>query len=685
MTDAYSRVRLYWCLARLNDLQGRPAAALDYVRRAIALLGRHRRHAPPRPRALALRRHPDGSQGRAEDAGRNFDLAEQLFGPNPEPVDVASLYTDQARRAVQLGDGDEASRRATSGARRRRRRVSATSAATPSGRWPNGSRSPATPTSAHESFRQATTLLEKAGPPARLRRGLPRLGQVPAPFRPRGRGARGARARRRPRRRARRRRPPRPAVISAAVRPRGPYSLRATLRHGSDATRSVIDGVLVAALACGGAGRAWQQADGVVQLRAPSEAGIDELRFVLALDDDHSEFVKRFARDPLIGEAIRRERGLRPLRTATVAQSLLRAVCGQLIQASRARQIERTVIRSLTPQLTGTKLHAPPSCETFGRVSPAELRRLGLGMRRGASLVRICRSLELERLRSLPGDALGRAAAARARPRPLVGRRRLPRGPRPLRPRARRRPRAREAPLRAPRPLGRGLGDRRAARALRRVGRPREHLPAARVRQGARAPAENRGCLDSRGGRPTRRHPRRRHDRRVAPARAAERRLARAGRDRRHRPRRGARARAGRAPRRSGHALERRGRRRRGARRDRGQAAGLRRAARRDRRRADARADRALGGRRDPDRGDRAPDRRRRPGRARDAEPSRDRPRGDRRHLRRRPRRRRAPAPGRGGAQPPRRGRRGARALHGRGHRRLGLRAPPTSRCSPRR
>jgi 3-methyladenine DNA glycosylase/8-oxoguanine DNA glycosylase len=194
-------------------------------------------------------------------------------------------------------------------------------------------------------------------------------------------------------------------VISTAVRPRGPYSLRATLRHGSDATRSVIDGVLVARLASGGAGRAWQQADGTVQLRATNEAGIDELRFVLALDDDHSEFLRRFARDPLIGEVTRRERGLRPMRTATVAQSLLRAVCGQLIQASRAREIERTAIRSLTPRLDGTKLHAPPDCESLARVSPAELRRLGLGMRRGATLVRICRSLDLERLRALPGDA----------------------------------------------------------------------------------------------------------------------------------------------------------------------------------------------------------------------------------------------------------------------------------------
>jgi 3-methyladenine DNA glycosylase/8-oxoguanine DNA glycosylase len=194
-------------------------------------------------------------------------------------------------------------------------------------------------------------------------------------------------------------------VISAAVRPRGPYSLRLSTRRGSDATRTVVDGVLVAALASGGAGRAWQQADGVVQLRAPTEAGIEELRFVLALDDDHSEFLRRFTRDPLIGAATRQIRGLRPLRTATVAQALLRAVCGQLIQARRARAIEQTVIRGLTPQLTGTRLHAPPDCASLGRAAPAELRRLGLGMRRGSALVRICRAVDLERLRALSGDA----------------------------------------------------------------------------------------------------------------------------------------------------------------------------------------------------------------------------------------------------------------------------------------
>ena len=111
MTDAYSRVRLYWSLARLNDLQGRPAAALDYVRRAIALLD-----VTDDTLHLARAHLLCGSilmtQDRADEAGKHFDVAEQLFGTTPEPIDVANLYTDQAQRAVRLGDGDEAVRRA---------------------------------------------------------------------------------------------------------------------------------------------------------------------------------------------------------------------------------------------------------------------------------------------------------------------------------------------------------------------------------------------------------------------------------------------------------------------------------------------------------------------------------------------------------------------------------------------
>lgn len=198
-------------------------------------------------------------------------------------------------------------------------------------------------------------------------------------------------------------------MISAELRPRGPYSLRLSVRHGSDATRKVVDGVYTATIGVEERlerVRAWQRPDGAICIRAESEAGVEHVRFVLGLDDDHSEFLRRFARDPLLGETTLALRGLRPLRTATVAHSLLRAVAGQLITARRARAIERGVIRAATPSLDG--LHRAPTTADLGRFSPAQLRALGLGMRRGDALVRLCRSLDLEGLRALPTEAVAR-------------------------------------------------------------------------------------------------------------------------------------------------------------------------------------------------------------------------------------------------------------------------------------
>src|SRR5207237_4380000 len=44
----------------------------------------------------------------------------------------------------------------------------------------------------------------------------------------------------------------------------------------------------------------------------------------------------------------------------------------------------------------------------LARFAPVELRRRGLGMRRGDALVRLCRSLDLEGLKSHPTDAVAR-------------------------------------------------------------------------------------------------------------------------------------------------------------------------------------------------------------------------------------------------------------------------------------
>ena len=198
-------------------------------------------------------------------------------------------------------------------------------------------------------------------------------------------------------------------MIEAALRPRGPFSLSLSTRLASDATRIVRDGRLAAALDVDGRlelATARQRPDGVIQVRALGEAAVEQLRFMLALDDDHSEFIARFARDPLLGETTRQLRGLRPPRVATVTQALLRAVCGQLVQARHARTIERNVVRASTAELPGTRLHAPPTPAAFSSRSPVAFRAFGLGARRAATLVRLCRTLDLERLRELPTDAV---------------------------------------------------------------------------------------------------------------------------------------------------------------------------------------------------------------------------------------------------------------------------------------
>lgn len=192
-------------------------------------------------------------------------------------------------------------------------------------------------------------------------------------------------------------------TVHAELKPKGPYSLRLSGRLASDATRVVVDGTYRAVLRAGdGLERvqAMQRADGTIVVAADSDAGVDHVRFATGLEDDHSEFVRRFAKDPMLGETLRHVRGLRPMRTGSVAQSLLRAVAGQLIQAKEARRIERRIVSKAAPTLGD--LHAPPTAKELARFSPAELARLGLGARRATALIRLCRSLDLEGLKAHP-------------------------------------------------------------------------------------------------------------------------------------------------------------------------------------------------------------------------------------------------------------------------------------------
>ena len=199
------------------------------------------------------------------------------------------------------------------------------------------------------------------------------------------------------------------AGLVVDVSPRGPYSLALSARGAGDACRRFRGGELTALVEDGSGAeivRARQRPDGTVTLSASSERGLDRLRFELALDDDHSAFLQRFGDDSLLGASLRNLRGLRPIRLATVAHALLRALCGQLITAREARAIEARVIRRSSPLDPVSGLYAPPTQERLAALSPAELCRLGLAPKRAAALIRLCRTLDLERLRELPSSSV---------------------------------------------------------------------------------------------------------------------------------------------------------------------------------------------------------------------------------------------------------------------------------------
>ena len=201
-------------------------------------------------------------------------------------------------------------------------------------------------------------------------------------------------------------------ALETTVVPKAPYSLALSARMKSDTTRVFRDGVLTMAFEAAGApalAQVRQRPDGslVVRLDAPdTDAALDKVRFILAADDDHSPFLRRFARDPLVGRATRSLAGLRPLRTATVTHSLLKALCGQLIQAKAARLLENSLVRKACRDHEGFRL--PPARQTFGRFTHAELARDGLVSRKAAALLRLTKELDPERLHEVSTETAAR-------------------------------------------------------------------------------------------------------------------------------------------------------------------------------------------------------------------------------------------------------------------------------------
>lgn len=190
------------------------------------------------------------------------------------------------------------------------------------------------------------------------------------------------------------------------LRPRPPYDLRLSAGGSAGGTRRWHGNVLLVALATpAGPGRAAvrQRHDGQlhVAVDAPdAAAALDALRFVLAVDDDHSPFLRMARRDARMAPVSVRRAGYRPARRGTVAQSVVAAACGQLVTGAEAARMERAIVRMISPP-GPDGLCVPPSTAEVAALAPARAVSAGLAARRAGAVSRLARAIDLERLHAV--------------------------------------------------------------------------------------------------------------------------------------------------------------------------------------------------------------------------------------------------------------------------------------------
>jgi 3-methyladenine DNA glycosylase/8-oxoguanine DNA glycosylase len=202
-----------------------------------------------------------------------------------------------------------------------------------------------------------------------------------------------------------------PGYLEVEVRPPSPFRLG---RGSSDRTLRVQGGIATRLLTVDCApvlARAWMRGPGRVAFRAEPvdprrltiplaceelrpagraelATAIERMRFATGVDEDMSAFHQRFRRDPLVGPIIRRRPDFRPHRRLWPWEALAQAVCGQLIEASRAATIERRIVGSWGARLgegRGALRNTPPPALIAGR-APAELQSMDLSGARSVAL-----------------------------------------------------------------------------------------------------------------------------------------------------------------------------------------------------------------------------------------------------------------------------------------------------------
>jgi 3-methyladenine DNA glycosylase/8-oxoguanine DNA glycosylase len=210
------------------------------------------------------------------------------------------------------------------------------------------------------------------------------------------------------------------AALEVEVRPPSPYRL--PTYGGEDGVMRVAAGVASRLLHVEGTPvlvRAWQPARERVAVRAESvdpgsivcpavaeaparpagtaelELAVERMRFALAVDDDLTEFYRRFRGDPLLGPLLRRRPHLRPHRRPWPWEALAWAVVKQLIETGRAARIQRRIVGRWGLRLGGDRdaLRDVPDPGLIAGRAPAELESMGLALGRSLALRRVAHDI----------------------------------------------------------------------------------------------------------------------------------------------------------------------------------------------------------------------------------------------------------------------------------------------------
>ena len=105
--DRHMRVRIYWSLARLSEMEGNSMVALRHARKAIALLEATEDDLQ-RARAHLLAAWIMNSAHDPQGAHKQLERAERLFSDAASVDDIAILHVEQARMHALLGEGEPA-------------------------------------------------------------------------------------------------------------------------------------------------------------------------------------------------------------------------------------------------------------------------------------------------------------------------------------------------------------------------------------------------------------------------------------------------------------------------------------------------------------------------------------------------------------------------------------------------